>query len=202
MTTPSGIQCPTASCGALLSPGSVQTQLELQIRSAISKFYESWLVCDDASCGNRTRMVGMLGRRCLKPECRGRMHNEVSRPCPIHSTFMLILCAYPLVLGLEALQPDAVLPEPLRYGEGTPEDNGHTTSRRGGRSGCSEQRHIRCIHAGDRGLHEALWKALCLAIECLLVHACWSASWTASSCTWLTMLRAREAKPLILQMLR
>lgn len=77
MTTPSGIRCPNATCAAVLSPGSVQTQVELQLRSAISKFYESWLVCDDQSCGNRTRMVGLYGRRCLKPECRGRMHNEV-----------------------------------------------------------------------------------------------------------------------------
>lgn len=74
----SGLHCTKIDCAAWLSPASVQIQVENQVRAAISRFYESWLVCDDQSCGNRTRMLGMVGRRCLKPECRGKMHNEYS----------------------------------------------------------------------------------------------------------------------------
>lgn len=77
MLTPNGIQCANSTCAALLSPASIQIQVDNQVRNLISKFYESWVVCDDQSCGNRTRMIGVFGRRCLKPECRGRMHNEV-----------------------------------------------------------------------------------------------------------------------------
>ena len=78
MLKSSGVHCVSTPCTAIISGASVQIQVENQIRCAINKFYESWLVCDDQSCGNRTRMVGVFGKRCLRPECRGRMHNEVS----------------------------------------------------------------------------------------------------------------------------
>ena len=55
----------------------MQTQLEVQIREHIAKYYESWTVCDDATCGNRTRMMGVYGRRCLRPGCRGSVAFEV-----------------------------------------------------------------------------------------------------------------------------
>ena len=84
MLNGSGLHCTKIDCAAWLSPASVQIQVENQVRAAISKFYESWLVCDDQSCGNRTRMLGMVGRRCLKLECRGKMHNEVCLvPIPV-----------------------------------------------------------------------------------------------------------------------
>jgi DNA polymerase alpha subunit A len=78
MINPSGIHCPNEACEAHIPLVSVQIQVEHQVRAAINKFYESWVVCDDQSCSNRTRMIGVYGRRCLKPDCRGRMHNEVS----------------------------------------------------------------------------------------------------------------------------
>lgn len=74
---PLGIHCIEADCRAAIAPASVQMQVEHQLRAAISKFYEAWMICDDPSCGNRTRMLGVFGRRCLKPECRGQMHYEV-----------------------------------------------------------------------------------------------------------------------------
>lgn len=77
MLRPAGVHCGNAACEALLSLPSIQVQVELQVRSFIAKFYEGWVVCDDQSCGNRTRMIGVYGKRCLKPDCRGQMQNEV-----------------------------------------------------------------------------------------------------------------------------
>ena len=57
---------------------SVQTQLEVQIREHIAKYYESWTVCEDSTCANRTRMMGVYGRRCLRPGCQGKVAFEVS----------------------------------------------------------------------------------------------------------------------------
>ena len=56
-------------------------QLESQIRAQTSAYYEGWLVCDDPSCGNRTRQMSVYGHRCLGPNgraegCLGRMSHE------------------------------------------------------------------------------------------------------------------------------
>lgn len=60
-----------------MSAGSLQMQLETQIREHIGKYYEGWAVCDDPTCGHRTRMMGVYGRRCLRPGCRGAVSFEV-----------------------------------------------------------------------------------------------------------------------------
>ncbi|KAI0793848.1 DNA polymerase alpha catalytic subunit [Fomes fomentarius] len=73
---PSGLTCP--QCHAAVGMASVQTQLEVQIREHIAKYYENWTVCDDSTCGNRTRMMGVYGRRCLRPGCRGSVTFEYS----------------------------------------------------------------------------------------------------------------------------
>ncbi|PPQ65503.1 hypothetical protein CVT24_010799 [Panaeolus cyanescens] len=73
---PSGPTCP--SCSKTFSSGSLQMQLEVQIREYISKYYEGWTVCEDTTCGNRTRMMGVYGKRCLKPGCRGKVTFEYS----------------------------------------------------------------------------------------------------------------------------
>lgn len=72
---PSGPACP--ACKAPLSPASLQVQLETQIRKSVARYYESWTVCDDATCGNRTRQMSVYGRRCLKTGCRGKVTFEV-----------------------------------------------------------------------------------------------------------------------------
>ncbi len=59
---------------------SVQTQLEVQVREHIAKYYEGWTVCEDATCGHRTRMMGVYGRRCLRPGCLATVTFEVSSP--------------------------------------------------------------------------------------------------------------------------
>jgi len=61
-----------------LSTASMGVQLDIQIRSYIQKFYEGWLVCDEPTCGNRSRMMRVYGKKCLVPACRGNVHFEVS----------------------------------------------------------------------------------------------------------------------------
>jgi DNA polymerase alpha subunit A len=76
--TPAGVVCP---CGATLPTLSLVCQLEHAIRQETARYYEGWLVCDDAACGSRTRQMSVYGRRCLGPNglaqgCTGRMRYE------------------------------------------------------------------------------------------------------------------------------
>ena len=68
--------CATASCAAPIGLASLQTQLEVQIRAHIARYYDGWMVCDDEVCGNRTRMMRVYGKRCLREGCRGAMNPE------------------------------------------------------------------------------------------------------------------------------
>ncbi|KAH8674017.1 DNA polymerase alpha catalytic subunit [Xylariales sp. PMI_506] len=79
--TPKGVACP--NCSAVIPPLSVVAQVEASIRAQTARYYEGWLVCDDASCAQRTRQVSVYGSRCLGPKglasgCLGRMRWEVS----------------------------------------------------------------------------------------------------------------------------
>ncbi|KAJ9270292.1 hypothetical protein DTO212C5_3535 [Paecilomyces variotii] len=83
MCTPNGLVCPNPSCAKPFSTLSVVAQVESQIRAQTAKYYEGWLVCDDPSCGNRTRQISVYGHRCLGPRgraegCLGRMTYEYS----------------------------------------------------------------------------------------------------------------------------
>lgn len=71
-----GIIC--QSCSNTLPPGSVNIQLEMQLRQFIAKYYDANLVCNDQSCGNKTRMMSVYGKRCLMSNCLGVMKHEVS----------------------------------------------------------------------------------------------------------------------------
>ena len=71
-----GPQC--AGCQAPLTEASMLVQLENQIRGHINRYYEGWTICDDATCRNRTRMMSVYGRRCLKRDCRGAVSFEVN----------------------------------------------------------------------------------------------------------------------------
>ena len=78
LCTAEGVQC---ACGMSLANLSVLAQLEHQIRQQTARYYEGWLVCDDPSCGNRTRQMSVYGHRCLGPRglgtgCLGRMAYE------------------------------------------------------------------------------------------------------------------------------
>ncbi|KAF2500050.1 DNA polymeras-like protein alpha catalytic subunit [Lophium mytilinum] len=73
-----GVKCANTSCGAVLSTLSITAQVESAIRQHLARYYAGWLVCDDADCGNRTRMMSVYGHRCLGPkglaaDCRGKM---------------------------------------------------------------------------------------------------------------------------------
>ena len=79
--SPKGLRCPQAACGQVLANLSVVAQLEYQIREQSARYYAGWLVCDDPSCGNRTRQMSVYGHRCLGPKalgvgCLGRMSYE------------------------------------------------------------------------------------------------------------------------------
>ncbi|KAJ5931802.1 hypothetical protein N7516_006291 [Penicillium verrucosum] len=83
MCTAHGIVCPNQSCQKPFSVMTIVAQLENQIREQTSRYYEGWLVCDDSSCGNRTRQISVYGHRCLGPRgraegCLGRMSYEYS----------------------------------------------------------------------------------------------------------------------------
>ncbi|KAI4118514.1 MAG: hypothetical protein LQ345_001448 [Seirophora villosa] len=78
-----GVVCPNReACGKPLSTLSITAQLEHAVRAAAGRYYDAHLVCDDPSCGNRTRQVSVYGHRCLGPRgraegCRGRMRYAV-----------------------------------------------------------------------------------------------------------------------------
>lgn len=81
--TPEGILCASESCRKPFSTLSVVAQLEHAIRVQTSRYYGGYLVCDDTSCGNRTRQMSVYGHRCLGPRgraegCLGRMRYEYS----------------------------------------------------------------------------------------------------------------------------
>ncbi|BGO92070.1 DNA-directed DNA polymerase alpha catalytic subunit pol1 [Rhodotorula toruloides] len=44
----------------------------------IDKIYEAWLVCDEPTCRNRTRIMSVYGKECLASGCHGAMHFEYS----------------------------------------------------------------------------------------------------------------------------
>ncbi|GAA5879617.1 hypothetical protein JCM3774_004286 [Rhodotorula dairenensis] len=73
-----GFFCSNNECMAPLALASVAVQLDIQLRRFIGKFYEAWLVCDESTCGNRTRMMSVYGKKCLVAGCRGTMHAEYS----------------------------------------------------------------------------------------------------------------------------
>lgn len=81
MCNPHGLFCPNSSCQKQFSVLTIIAQLESQIRAQTSKYYEGWLVCDESTCGNRTRQISVYGHRCLGPRgqaegCLGRMTYE------------------------------------------------------------------------------------------------------------------------------
>lgn len=81
MCTPNGLICPAKNCGKSFSVLSIVAQLESQVRAQTASYYEGWLVCNDPSCGNRTRQMSVYGSRCLGPRglasgCLGKMTPE------------------------------------------------------------------------------------------------------------------------------
>ncbi|KAI9025578.1 hypothetical protein DFJ74DRAFT_618536 [Hyaloraphidium curvatum] len=73
-----GIFCPNPECKQRMPLPSLQAQLNAACRSHVERYQQSWLVCDDLSCGNRTRQVSVYGKRCLVRGCKGVMKLEYS----------------------------------------------------------------------------------------------------------------------------
>jgi DNA polymerase alpha subunit A len=76
--TPTGIVCPEEGCGYRFKTLTLVAQMEAAVRRLASEYYEGWLVCDDSSCGMRTRGMSVYGHRCLGPNglatgCLGKM---------------------------------------------------------------------------------------------------------------------------------
>ena len=76
IVSPLGIKC--SSCNTLMSLTTLLAQSEIWLRQCIKQYYEGWLICDDVTCQNRTRMMSVYGKRCLREGCRGQMSYEYS----------------------------------------------------------------------------------------------------------------------------
>ncbi|TPX37489.1 DNA-directed DNA polymerase [Synchytrium microbalum] len=70
------LMCSNVDCSMPLPTASLYAQLSREIRDHIKKYQNSWLVCDDAACRNRTRHMSVYGERCLRNGCRGAMTFE------------------------------------------------------------------------------------------------------------------------------
>jgi DNA polymerase alpha subunit A len=79
MCSPTGLVCTNSACEKPYSTISIIAQLESRIRAQTSQYYEGWLVCDDPSCGNRTRQISVYGLRCLGS--RGRAEGCLGKMC-------------------------------------------------------------------------------------------------------------------------
>ncbi|GMM32796.1 DNA-directed DNA polymerase alpha catalytic subunit [Saccharomycopsis crataegensis] len=71
-----GVMC--KHCNKTMSTLRITSQLERQIRSFISLYYSSWLICDDPSCEITTRQMSVYGRKCLSASCDGLMRYKYS----------------------------------------------------------------------------------------------------------------------------
>jgi len=99
--------------------------LVTQIRENISKYYEGWTICDDPTCGNRTRMMGVYGRRCLRQGCRGTVTFEVSSSRFDTLWHIFIDGQICSVFGRIPIQPATLLLIPIQCGEGCQGSCGH-----------------------------------------------------------------------------
>eukprot|EP01135_Chromosphaera_perkinsii_P004895 Nk52_evm15s303 gene=Nk52_evmTU15s303 len=71
-----GLTCP--SCDAAYSLTNMENTVRRSIRAHLKVYYDGWLVCDDPSCGNRTKQLSLKGKSCIIPECQGQVQMEYS----------------------------------------------------------------------------------------------------------------------------
>lgn len=124
-----GFVCPNPECCSVLPEASVSVQIETQIRAFIAQFYEGWLLCDDQSCLNRTRQISVYGRRCLRPDCRGAMHAEVSPATLPVPPFSHNNGCWFTVFRQKAIQPAALLRSVVRHRKGSDAGSRYDASR-------------------------------------------------------------------------
>lgn len=69
-------------CAPVASLPVVVQRLELAVRTAVTQYYAGWMVCEDVTCGFRTRRVPVRMSREGRPMCpccqQSVLHNEVT----------------------------------------------------------------------------------------------------------------------------
>mmetsp|Transcript_17703 Transcript_17703/g.20391 ORF Transcript_17703/g.20391 Transcript_17703/m.20391 type:complete len:938 (+) Transcript_17703:655-3468(+) len=74
--------CPSPNLWGYPSPTELQSRISnrlcLSIRSSLKQYYSQTTVCDDVTCGLRTRQCSVLGSLCLERGCHGRLVPEYS----------------------------------------------------------------------------------------------------------------------------
>lgn len=76
-----GVNC--GKCDFSFPTLKLTAQLEHTVRKHISLYYAGWLVCDDSSCGIKTRQISVYGKRCIGSSgtahgCKGMMRYQYS----------------------------------------------------------------------------------------------------------------------------
>ncbi|KAJ3366619.1 DNA-directed DNA polymerase alpha catalytic subunit pol1 [Kappamyces sp. JEL0680] len=74
----SGFVCPSLDCQRVMSCASLERQLIMAIRSHQSRYLDQSVCCDDPTCQSKSRFVGVFGKKCLVPKCRGLLSLEFS----------------------------------------------------------------------------------------------------------------------------
>jgi len=105
--TNDGFVCPRSDCGRSLRTLALTAQLEAQIRAHTSRYYAAWLVCDEATCGARTRQMSVYGHRCLGPRglahgCSGKMRLEYSEKA-LYNQLLYLQSLFDTDKGVERL---------------------------------------------------------------------------------------------------
>lgn len=105
--TNEGISCPRAECKRVMGNVSLVAQVESQIRAHTAQYYSGWLVCDEATCGNRTRQMSVYGHRCMGPRglahgCMGRMSFEYSEKA-LYNQLLFLQRMFDTDKGIEGL---------------------------------------------------------------------------------------------------
>lgn len=60
-----GIRCTNVGCQRMMPLPTLVVQLELAMRTYISRYYAGWTECNDSSCGSQTRMASVYPKRCV-----------------------------------------------------------------------------------------------------------------------------------------
>jgi len=76
------------NCSALIPLHTLTNAVSANIRAAITKFNDGWMVCEESTCPARTRQISLtytggqgkngpeIGRQCLRVGCHGRMEKD------------------------------------------------------------------------------------------------------------------------------
>jgi DNA polymerase alpha subunit A len=73
----SPLQCPNEECRRTWPVGVVAFQLTRAIQSYIRRYQEGWVICEEPTCGVRTRARTVHGTKCLRAQCTGELTFEV-----------------------------------------------------------------------------------------------------------------------------